>query len=179
MRTRGEIEERVAELLQKHSISSIPVPVDAIAVAENVLVLEQTFNGDLSGALIKSNGLSAIAVNGAHSSNRKRFTIAHELGHHLLTHKGDEDHVDWEFTVLRRDGKSSEASNAQEIEANIFAACLLMPKASLSADLKIQTSPNGVIDLARDQIAALARKYQVSEIAMNYRLINLGFLSPI
>jgi Zn-dependent peptidase ImmA (M78 family) len=54
-----------------------------------------------------------------------------------------------------------------------------MPKASLSADLKIQTSPNGVIDLARDQIAALARKYQVSEIAMNYRLINLGFLSPI
>lgn len=179
MRSRGEIEERVTELLQKHSISSVPVPVEAVAVAEGVAVLEQTFNGDLSGALIRSNGMSAIAVNGSHSSNRKRFTIAHELAHHLLTHKGDEDHVDWEFTVIRRDGRSSEANNVQEIEANTFAASLLMPKEFVIADLKVQTGPNGQTNLARDEIAALARKYQVSETAMNYRLINLGLLSPI
>ena len=179
MRTRDEIEDTVVALLRRHAISTVPVPVDLIATAEGVAVIEQTFTGDLSGALIRSNGMSAIAVNSTHSPNRKRFTVAHELGHHMLAHKGEEDHVDWEFTVIRRDGRSSEANNVQEVEANSFAASLLMPKAILSADLKLEAGPNGEIDLARDQIAFLARRYQVSEVAMKFRLINLGFLSPI
>ena len=178
MRTRSEIEGSVSLLLQKHSISSVPIPVDAIAIAEGVPIVEQTFSGDVSGALIRSHGISAITVNGAHSSNRRRFTIAHELAHYLLGHKGEEDHVDWEFTVLRRDGRSSEATDADEIEANVFAASLLMPKNLLMEDLKVDTRPGAQAELAKDEIAILSRRYQVSEAAMTFRLINLRLISP-
>jgi Zn-dependent peptidase ImmA (M78 family) len=80
---------------------------------------------------------------------------------------------------LRRDGKSSEASDIDEIEANSFAANLLMPKEFLLKDLRLQAGSNGEVELSKDQLSALARKYQVSETAMNFRLINLGFISPI
>jgi Zn-dependent peptidase ImmA (M78 family) len=179
MITRHEIEERVAALLRKHQINGAPVPVDRVATNEGVLVIEHALHGDVSGALISSNGVSAIAVNSAHHQKRRRFTIAHELAHYLLGHKGDQDHVDWKFTVLRRDGKSSEANNVQEIEANAFAANLLMPKEFLFEDLRLKAGSNGEVDLSTHQLTALARKYQVSETAMTYRLTNLGLISPI
>ena len=179
MITRQQIEDRVTELLRRHGIHEAPVPVDRVATAEGVLIIEHALQGDVSGALISNNGVSAIAINSAHNLKRRRFTVAHELAHFLLAHKGGQDHIDWTFTVLRRDGKSSEASNVQEIEANSFAANLLMPKEFLFNDLRLQAGSNGEIDLSKEQLAALARKYQVSETAMTFRLINLGLMSPI
>jgi Zn-dependent peptidase ImmA (M78 family) len=96
-----------------------------------------------------------------------------------LGHKGEEDHVDWEFTIIRRDGRSSEASVTEEIEANSFAANLLMPKRFIVEDLEFQLASRSDGELPRDQLTALARKYQVSETAMTFRLINLGLISPI
>ena len=179
MSTRREIEETVSGLLKRHQIYGAPVPVDRIATEEGLPIIEHALQGEVSGALISSNGVSAIAVNSAHHLNRRRFTIAHELAHSKLCHKGDQDHIDWKFTVLRRDGKSSEASDVQEIEANMFAANLLMPREFLSKDLKLQAGSNGEVELSNEQLSALARKYQVSETAMNFRLINLGLISPI
>jgi Zn-dependent peptidase ImmA (M78 family) len=66
-------------------------------------------------------------------------------------------------------------TDAEEIEANRFAAELLMPRAmvmkSVSAIVK-QTAPS------RDElISKLAREFDVSTDAMGYRLINLGVLT--
>ena len=177
--TRLEIEVSVSGLLKKHQIYGAPVPVDRVAIEEGLPIIEHALQGEVSGALISSNGVSAIAVNSAHHMKRRRFTIAHELAHYLLGHKGDQDHIDWKFTVLRRDGKSSEASDVQEIEANSFAANLLMPREFLFKDLKLQAGSNGEVELSDLQLSALARKYQVSETAMSFRLINLGLISPI
>ena len=179
MSTRREIDETVSGLLRKHQIFGAPVPVDRVATEEGLPIIEHALQGEVSGALISSNGVSAIAVNSAHHLNRRRFTIAHELAHAKLGHKGDQDHIDWKFTVLRRDGKSSDATDVQEIEANTFAATLLMPREFLIKDLKLQAGSNGEVELSNDQLAALARKYQVSETAMNFRLNNLGLISPI
>lgn len=178
MKTRQEIEERVSDLLRKHGILQPPIPVKKIATDEGLPIIEHSLQADVSGALIKSQGVSAIAVNSAHHSNRRRFTVAHELAHSLLSHKGDQDHVDWKFTVLRRDGKSSEAIDVEEIEANAFAANLLMPKEFVLRDARQLAGMSGEIELSRQHLAFLARKYQVSESAMNYRLINLGLISP-
>src|SRR5260370_41830664 len=128
MRTRRDIENLVEQLLQKHGISEAPVPVHTIAKSEGLSVVEASLNAEVSGALVRTQGLSGIAVNSSHHPNRRRFTVAHELSHFLLDHKGKEDHIDWQFTIIRRDGVSSEASDFQEIEANFFAASLLMPK---------------------------------------------------
>lgn len=176
---RRDIEKEVAKLLSKHGISSVPIPVEKIAQAEGVPIVEMTFNGEISGALIRSKGSSGIAVNASHHPNRKRFTIAHELAHYLLDHKDEEeDHIDWKFTIIRRDGKSSKASDGQEIDANAFAASLLMPAVLLRADLDDQVGFSGEAELSDSQIQSLAKKYLVSEMALRYRLANLGLISP-
>lgn len=179
MRSRREIEKLVSQILRKLEINAPPVPVEEIAVAQGLPVIESPFASDVSGALIRTDGLAGIAVNGTQHPNRKRFTIAHELGHYLLEHEGEGDHLDWKFTVLRRDGNSSEANDTQEMEANFFAASLLMPRDCLRRDLSLRASFNGEAELQQDDILVLAKKYQVSEKAMSYRLINLGLISPI
>jgi Zn-dependent peptidase ImmA (M78 family) len=178
MRSQREIEEQVTRILTAHGISQPPIPLDRIAAAEGLPIIESSFPSDVSGALIRNGGVSGIAVNCAQSPNRQRFTIAHELAHHLLGHKGEQDHIDWKFTVLRRDGKSSEATDGDEIEANAFAAQLLMPKHMIVADLRNEVGLNGEVELTDERLIALARRYRVSTIAMNYRLINLGLISP-
>ena len=179
MRSRQEIEQVVSQILTKHRILSPPIPIEAIAVGENLPVVESPFGSDISGALIRSNGFTGIAVNGSQHPNRKRFTVAHELAHHVLEHLGEQDHLDWKFTILRRDEKSSDASDTREMEANFFAASLLMPRELLKKDLQQRISANGEADLQPRDIQALAKRYQVSETAMKYRLMNLGFISPI
>jgi Zn-dependent peptidase ImmA (M78 family) len=178
MSTRGEIQQRVAELLRKHQVQGPPVPVRNIAVAEGLQVLESSSQGDISGALIRASGVTVIAVNASHHINRQRFTIGHEMAHHFLQHKGERDHLDWNFTVMRRDTRSSEATDAQEIEANFFAANLLMPKEFVRRDVAQLARFNGEAALDEAAIRSLARKYQVSESAMTFRLVSLGLIDP-
>jgi len=178
MINRKEIESRVSELLRRHSIVCAPVRIDELAKAEGLAVVESPFPSDVSGALLRHGDVAAIAVNGRQSPNRKRFTVAHELAHYLLDHK-DRDHIDWKFTVIRRDGKSSQASDEQEIEANAFAANLLMPRQFLLEDVQIYKNFNGEVEIDGIAQQALARKYQVSEIALTYRLANLGLIDPL
>jgi Zn-dependent peptidase ImmA (M78 family) len=131
----------------------------------------------VSGALFRKDKVVAIAINARQSPKRKRFTIAHELAHYLLGHK-DEDHIDWEFTVIRRDGKSSEATDVQEIEANAFAANLLMPKMFVFRDVERFKNYSGEVEINEAARQFLAMKYEVSELALNFRLTNLGLISP-
>ena len=74
-------------------------------------------------------GTPIIGVNALHHPNRQRFTVAHECGH-LILHKAQitkEVHVDKDFPMLMRDSVSAAGVNEMEIEANVFAAELLMP----------------------------------------------------
>jgi Zn-dependent peptidase ImmA (M78 family) len=179
MRTRRELEEKAADILKKHGIIEAPVPIDYIARQEGLRIVQSAFSGDVSGALLRSDGVAGIAVNANQTSTRKRFTIAHELAHFLLNHRPDEDHLDWEFTVLRRDDKSAGGTDMREIEANAYAANLLMPKEFLRADLARHLNRNGVLELSDEDRVLLAKRYRVSGIAMTYRLVNLGFIAPL
>jgi len=166
-------EERVIRILRKNHVFRPPVPVDVIAVQEGIELRQAPTAMNISGALIRSqDGKVCIALNDAHHSNRQRFTIAHELGHFFLSHSGIGTHVDADFTINLRDQTSSEATDVNEIQANSFAAELLMPKSLILKD---------VCDfLPIDALAVrkLSRKYEVSEQAMAIRLTNLGFISP-
>lgn len=60
-----------------------------------------------------------------------------------------------------------------EMEANLFAAELLMPKQFLDADL----AKLGGLDLFEDEVLRdLAKKYEVSVQAMTHRLTNLEYI---
>jgi len=116
-----------------------------------------------------------IGVNSEHSRTRQRFTIAHELGH-LLLHADEEFHIDEKRPLARRDDVSSQATDAREIEANQFAAELLMPKALVGASVEalIEADPEISVEEAIDE---LANAYRVSTLAMTHRLTNLKIIS--
>jgi Zn-dependent peptidase ImmA (M78 family) len=169
------IEQQAARLLEENNVRSAPVPVDAIARAVGLDVRYAPTTDDVSGALIRNGKSAVIAVNSAQHENRQRFTIAHEIGHFIL-HKQTMRHFDEDFRIDYRNAVSSEATQRSEIEANGFAASLLMPQNFLRRDLLRMDVDESDPD---DAIQTLAVRYKVSRRAMELRLLNLGFISPV
>jgi Zn-dependent peptidase ImmA (M78 family) len=170
---RPDPEAVAARLLSQHlpDLVKPPVPVSDLAGLLNLRVIVTPLQNGVSGALINDGGKCYIAVNSEHHRNRQRFTVAHEIGHYSLAH-GLDDHVDREFIVIMRDESSSTADNSLEIAANQFAAALLMPREFVFRDF----ARIGKFD--DESITRLALKYQVSELAFQLRLRNLGLIQP-
>jgi len=166
-----KIQEQVNDLLRSVKVRRPPVPVKEIAKAQGITIASVPATDDISGALIRHKARAIIAVNTSQHSNRQRFTIAHELGHFFL-HEGLDEHVDQNFRIAWRSLESSSAVNWLEIEANRFAAELLMPGAFLRKDL------DQLRQMDNHAVALLASRYRVSAEAMKFRLINLGVLPP-
>lgn len=164
-----------ARLLADHKISAAPINVEALARACGIVVIRDRFeDADVSGILYRDQGHQVIGVNSAHPAQRQRFTIAHELGHWAL-HPGHELILDVPVRVNLRDKTSGMASDIEEIEANSFAAALLMPEHLIRHQLShLPASQRREPDITA---AALARVFKVSTAALNFRLINLGLIS--
>lgn len=171
MRARyGKIDRLVDDLLKRECVTTPPVDVHAIARQCGAQVHHEDFQGDVSGVLVRRNGEVFIGVAKFHSRVRQRFTVAHELGHMLL-HEGEQLHVDKSFSVNWRKDRQSEthAKDIVEIEANAFAAALLMPKSLLE-----EAAGSTYFDLEDQvEIERLARLFDVSMPAMSFRLLNL------
>jgi Zn-dependent peptidase ImmA (M78 family) len=166
------IDHQTTELLRKLDLLSTPVDVEAVAQKLGAQVVYGDLEDDMSGFLLREKKVVTIAVNKSHHPNRQRFTIAHECGHlHLHADQGDRLWVDKAYTtVFYRDATSSTGDKLAEIQANQFAAGLLMPEDLLEEHLTQEMSD---IDIFR-----LALRFQVSEQAMTLRLVSLGLLAP-
>jgi Zn-dependent peptidase ImmA (M78 family) len=162
-------EQAAIGLLDQFGIHELPIPVDKIAEDLGVALRYEPLEGGLSGVLFRDQqGRQVIGVNALHAPVRQRFTIAHELGH-LRLHE-DALYVDG---LVRRDGKSSLALDPQEIEANSFAAELLMPRNLVVKELASRVPEGAVADPAK-LLRRLAQDFGVSEQALQFRLVNLG-----
>jgi Zn-dependent peptidase ImmA (M78 family) len=159
-------------LLKKNGVLASPVPVEAIARREGLRIAFDSLEADISGFLLRRAGTAVVGVNTHHPRVRQRFTIGHELGHHLLFPRGDL-HVDHAFDLRLRDQVASRGVQEEEIEANLFAAELLMPAAFVATDLQAVEA----IDLLDEApLRSLAKRYEVSLQALVIRLSNLGYL---
>lgn len=175
MRKKTDIEREARKQLEANGITRAPVPVEGLAQALDIDVRYSAGAEDVSGALIRNEDSVVIAVNSVQHENRQRFTIAHEIGHFLL-HKGTQVHFDEDFRINYRNAISSDATEREEIEANGFAAALLMPEQFLRKDWsKLKPEANAI----SNAIKSLATRYKVSTKAMELRLVNLGFISPV
>jgi Zn-dependent peptidase ImmA (M78 family) len=174
----------VERLLEETGQHNPPIDPQAIARRLNASVREAAHDDQMSGFLYKdpASGETIIGINKSHSPARRRFTTAHELGH-LILHAFDSIHVDKAgygsgFGQLKlRDGRSSAGIDPEEIEANFFAAELLMPAAMLEKDL--EACP--YLDLLDERafgpmLQELAKRYKVSPQALSIRLVQLGLL---
>ena len=164
----GEIRRKVKILLRSVGYSAPPTKLESIANFLGISIKYAPYSeGELAGMLL-FHPEPIIAINSAHHKNRQRFTIAHEIGHFLL-HENEDVHIDERMIVLYRDEHSSLAINEKEVEANQFAAELLMPRGVLLNDL--ESMP---LDVEEDrQVTELAKKYGVSQQAMAFRIANI------
>ncbi|MFJ9154302.1 ImmA/IrrE family metallo-endopeptidase [Streptomyces sp. NPDC102270] len=158
-------------LLQEFQITAAPVDPYDLARRLDVTVVPRELDDDVSGMLMRRDGNCVIGVNKAHSRERRRFTVAHELAH-LRLHRGRPLILDTDTRVNYRNTVSSMATDREEIEANRFAAALLAPE-TLVRETVHQTRFRTVDEL----VSSLAEVFQLSEIAMTYRLMNLGIIS--
>ena len=168
-----EVEAR--RLREEAGAAEVPVRVDKIAQALGVALVEEKLDRNVSGLLFRRGEDKAIGINSSHSPVRQRFTIAHELGH-LRLHPGRElilDHV----LLNLRDKVSSLGTDKEEREANAFAAELLMPASEVTAEVR-RLVDRGQTPNARF-IADLAIYFDVSDQAMEYRLVHLGLWRQI
>jgi Zn-dependent peptidase ImmA (M78 family) len=154
-------------------------PIDVRAIAELIGAHVRTVphDGSISGMLYRDGRQVIIGVNERDAPVRQRFTIAHELGH-LKLHRGRPmilDHkVQDDIRVDLRD--TTQPSTHEEVQANAFAAELLMPQAMVVD--AIAKAPKRA-RRSEDALAShLRRTFDVSRDAIVYRLINLGLISP-
>lgn len=155
--------------LERETITAPPVPIERIARAHGLTIRYETTDGEnISGALYVGVGSGVIGVNDSHHENRQRFTVAHELGHFLLHARAKAPNavfLDQKFT-WNRDTESELATNPEEIEANQFAAEILVPLAMLKADIE-----SGDYDVeVDDDLRRLAKRYKVSLQTLTFRL---------
>jgi len=164
-------QSRAKSLLAKHGFTDLPVDVAGLAKLEGVEVDQADFGDEISGVLMKDGDRAIIGVNARHAPTRQRFTIAHELGHFLL-HTSRDLFVDKDYIVHFRDETSSTGVDPIEVEANQFAAEVIMP-----AD-KVRELFNARRFDIDDEAALrrLAAKFTVSPTAMAVRLSSLGLV---
>jgi len=176
LRSRRNPESRAADTLRALELGDeAPIDVGFIAEKHDAEVRIAALDADLSGILIRDGQRKVIAVAESHAPVRQRYTIAHELGH-LLMHPG-RPYLAESNQIVRIDrrggGVPGFADQREEREANQFAAALLMPPELV---LKHWLDLDGVP--SPSTLRAMSSRFEVSALAMKYRLINLGLFSP-
>ncbi len=139
------------------------IPVDPMRIAASmgiVLIGDPSFNA--SGHYVpfdpEKNEPPKIFYNSNESYVRQRFTVAHEIAHHVLNHGERNRDTPAEFTMGAHDPK--------ERAANMFAARLLMPTNSIHTAIAVKKL--GTVE-------ELAKAFWVSQSAMRVRLKELGY----
>lgn len=160
----------VNEILSDEELRSFPIDLDKIALKLGIILQPFEFSDDISGLLTIDEQLRPkIGYNTSENRERQRFTIAHEIGHYIL-HSNSQKGIFVDKMMFRKNiNFYNKNEESMEVEANYFAANLLMPKALILKAVS-QIDPNLDDD---DNISNLAKDFGVSKTAMTYRLINL------
>jgi Zn-dependent peptidase ImmA (M78 family)/predicted secreted protein len=110
---------------------------------------------NLLGVYQRVGQAAGIAVHAGHPVPLQRFTAAHELGHHLLGHRSSFDN---------RDAIESQSDEPEEMQAQTFAASLLMSEATVESALEHRG-----LDPARPQLSPLDVYLMSSELGVSFK----------
>ena len=147
---------RARQLLEELGVVDPPVDVEGVASKCGLEVVYVNKGTGFYGQLLKERRI--IEVQKDNHPHRQRFTIAHEIGHHVMGHNPV-------FCVFDNRGLD-DPRKVNEKQAQIFASELLMPEHWVRKYW---------LELKRDR-QALARKFYVSDEAMFRRLADAGLL---
>lgn len=148
---------KAQEVLTEFDLNAAPVDLDELARCLFLHVQEVSMTSS-EGCLITDGEIGTVLINrNIASHRRRRFTLAHEIAHYIL-HKNrpvfEDDRANLKFSVTSR----------TEIEANIFAAMLLMPPMLMPPRLSADRPTLSLAD-------ALMARFDVSLVAALRRLV--------
>lgn len=163
------IREIAPQLSFENVLIDIEEAVESIGISVKYSDMTHLCPNDISGYVRVINGKPEIIVNSTDVETRRRFTIAHELGHVFLHWKWvpNKELSERFLEVSYRNGKYTPEERIKEKEADMFAAEFLAPRKKVESSLK-KYIEDGILD-KEDQIERLARDYKVSN-QMAYRL---------
>ena len=151
--------KKVAKALARNLLKSAGITVAPVSLQKIIEHLQSEYTLEVkrviasekvSGLLVVCKDVDAeyatIGFNGSHPWCRRRFTIAHEIGHLLFGHACTNNHED---------------GSHNETEAHIFASELLIPTAFIK------------IDFPRlHNVRELSKLYRVSDQALTIKLMD-------
>ena len=159
-------------LVDKHLVGDA-IDIVSLAMQEFGLWLSWNSFGPYSGLYLKAGTeivegkllpLPIVALHSGHPSERQRFSVAHELGHHVFGQRGK----------IGSPTKPNPA--ADEKEANLFAANLLMERSRVVKVLKdMQEYYSKTFDFPSIVLLA-ASHLQVSYSALSRKLVAMGMV---
>ena len=133
-----------------------PVNVHALASEEGIEVVQAAALAE-SGRIEWTRGNLRIALSRKEGLPRQRFTLAHELGHHLI------------FGIEREGARTY--SQEEETRCDKFAAALLMPEATFKSSLRRHRNLSRL-----SAVRELADEFGVSLQAAMIRLDDLSLI---
>lgn len=150
------------KLLQESQCTGVPIDVRQIA-SNFGIIIEEVESDYFEGFSARSEGKAGILINSKYKfEKRKRFTIAHELGHIILPYHNGQQYACTSEDMVRYYAKD------EEVEANEFAAELLMPSDLLEEDCK-------ELDVNLTTINQLSDRYNVSKCAASLRFVDFTY----
>jgi Zn-dependent peptidase ImmA (M78 family) len=155
-----QIAERQAAILLAETDIKAPSVPDEIVTGLPFVTVTHRPGFPTSGMATQTDSGWVIVLRAEEAKVRQRFSMLHELKHLL-----DDPFIEWLYPT--KNGYSPE-DRAERI-CDYFAACVLMPKMWVKRDW----AGGGIQDIAK-----LARRYRVSQVAMAVRLSELRLLPP-
>ena len=130
-----------------------------IAFAKGAMIVEQKLSR-AAASIVKAGNRATIRIPPTDTAERKRFSIAHELGHLLMGHItliqkicSDADMMDW-------------YQSSQEAQANFFASELILPT-------KLVCSRCDIGNINFEPIKGIARDFRASLTATAIKFVRL------
>jgi Zn-dependent peptidase ImmA (M78 family) len=163
-----EPEKLAKELLEKYQLcmpDKYKTDVEGIANAEG-LIIYYTDIGESLGLLVYDDDAAFIKINNKiRESGMIRFTIAHELGHYII----NKNRIILKHGLKYHEFYNYNPQTKEEMEANAFAAELLMPKRKFNKFTKDKK-------LNFNLIKEIAQTFDVTLSAAAIRYANIGRL---
>ena len=149
---------------------TLPIDIMKIIADRSIIAKEVELPDNISGVLDTRGDQPIILIHAKHDKKRKRFSLAHELGHFILNSSPRGVHLDRH--TFFRSNLSSTGIDMEEKRANRFAAELLMPSdillEILSEDMPdlIDAEENHGLKLLKE----IAEQFQVSVAALTIKI---------
>lgn len=141
---------RARRLLQSHGVSAGRVDIEAIARALGFEIRRAELDPGLSGELVERKGKRWIILNEDDHPYRQRFTVAHEIAHHVLELRSSHG-ASLPSSELERYARRP----PEEILCDVFAAECLVPFKSIQAEA-------AEFPFGAETIASLSERYEAS-----------------